>query len=190
MKRLLLASALIVLTALPALATERYFSVSSGVWLPHSTSTIGLSNQSIITSYSPGWSLGAAYGIALDSGLRIENELTYRQAEAKGSNTDQWTLGLLVNFWWEGRNSTPITPYFVGGFGFGRGRIASPGIVDESGHGIAYQAGGGIDYRLYSSLDLDFGYRYFGIKDTSSGNGVGSFNPEGSSWTVGVRKKF
>lgn len=175
------------LTALPSLGADQYFSVSTGAWLPHSTSTPDINLQPITTSYSTGWSLGTTLGVALDNGLRFENELVYRQAEAKRSSEDQWNLGLLVNIWWEGKNATPIAPYFGGGIGFARSHVASPGIIDNTGGGVAYQAGGGFILSR-NDFDLDLGYRYFAIKDTTSN--IGSVDLVGSSWTVGVRKKF
>jgi len=85
-------------------------------------------------------------------------------------------------------NTSPVTPYVIGGFGFGRGRVASPGIIGESGAGIAWQTGCGLDYRLSQSLSLDVGYRYTGISDLSSG--VERFNPAGSVVQSGFRVHF
>jgi len=189
-KRLLQTLSLVVslsLSALPSFAADRYFAVSTGAWLPHQTSTLSTGLQPITTSYSPGWSLGGVLGKSFDNGLRVESELTYRQAEAKHSSEDQKNLSLMVNVWWEGKNSSPIAPYFGGGFGFGRAHVASPGLIDNTGGGIAYQAGGGF-ILSQNAFDLDFGYRYFGIKDTTSN--IGSVDLEGSSWIIGVRKKF
>lgn len=189
-KRLFQTLSLVVslsLAALPSFGADQYFAVNAGAWLPHSTSTPDINLQPITTLYSPGWSLGTTLGVALDNGLRIENELIYRQAEARSSDQDQWNLGILVNVWWDGRNSTPITPYFGGGFGFARSHVASPGIIANTGGGIAYQAGGGIIFSQ-NVFDLDFGFRYFGVKDTTSN--IGNVDVEGSSWTIGVRKKF
>jgi len=198
MKRLFRKASLIVLvgtlgcTALPVspFAAERYFAVTPGVWLPGKT--IGA------VKYDAGWSLGGAAGVSFENGLRLENELVYRQAEAKGVKDDQWVLGWLVNLWWDGKNSSSVTPYFGGGFGYGRGKVAmgevaTAGVVvpvDRVGTGVAYQAGGGFDIRLDRGLSLDLGYRYFGISDGSRGDGVGGFDLAGSSVTAGLHAKF
>jgi opacity protein-like surface antigen len=189
-KRLIQSAFLVVsltLAALPSFAADQYFAVSTGAWLPHPTSTLSTSLQPISTSYSPGWSLGGVLGRSFDNGLRVESELVYRQAEAKSSSEDQKSLSLLVNIWWEAKNATPVAPYFGGGFGFARAHVASPGLTDNTGGGIAYQAGGGIIFSQ-NAFDVDLGYRYFGIKDTTST--IGSVDLEGSLWIVGVRKKF
>lgn len=185
MKHTFLYIALVVLshfTALPALAADKYISLVAGTWLPRQTASD--------VSYNPGWSTSGTIGISLGNGLRLENELIYRQAEARRINEDQWCLGWLVNIWWEGKNSSPITPYFGGGIGLGRGHLASPGLVDNSGSGIAYQAGGGLDFRIDQKLSLDLGYRFFGITDSSKSSSMGGFNLDGSSLSTGLRMRF
>lgn len=188
MKRLFLIATLVVLTTTQAFAAERYFSLATGAWFPGHTNTVNNSLQPFNISYNTGWSIGGAVGVAMDNGLRLENELVYRQASARGTGDDQWALGWMVNAWWDARNSTKITPYFGGGFGFGRGHASSPGPVDNDITGVAYQAGGGVDIRLDRSLSVDLGYRYFGISDMGN-HGSGS-DLSGSSVMAGMRLKF
>jgi opacity protein-like surface antigen len=147
-------------------------------------------NQQILIEYNTGWALGGAFGASLDSGLRLENELIYRQASPRTAGGDLWTLAWMINVWWDARNSSPFTPYFGGGFGLGRGHVASPGPIDNSGSGAVYQVGGGLDYKFDRHLSLDVGYRYFGIADTSSSGGVGSVDLAGSSVLAGLRWRF
>lgn len=179
---------LVALTAVPTFAAERYFLLATGVWFPHKSNTVNNSFQPVNVSYNTGWGIGGAVGIALDNGLHLENELVYRQASARGTSDDQWALGWLVNAWWHARNSTRITPYFGGGFGFGRGHASSPGPMDNNITGVAYQAGGGVDIRLDRRLSLDLGYRYFGITDT--GSHESGFDLAGSSVMAGFRLLF
>jgi len=192
LKRLFQTLSLVVLLSLPALpcsAADTYFGVNAGAWTPHDTSTIDSNLKPITSEYSTGWSLGGTYGTSFANGFRVENELVYRQAEAKRCSSDAWNLAFLFNAWWDGRNSTPVAPYFGGGFGFASGRNASPGIVDNRGSGIAYQAGGGFILSPRSSgYDIDLGYRYFGINDTS--NRTGAMDVTGSSWLLGIKKIF
>lgn len=190
MKRLVLSLLLIVLSDLPASAGDRYFSLEAGTWAPHRTSTVDSSFHPIEVDYSTGWGLGSTLGASLDNGLRLEWELIYHQADAKRNNGNMWNIASLMNFWWDGRNSTRFTPYFGGGFGAGHARIASPGPIDESGYGIAYQAGGGLEVRIDKTLSADLGYRYFGIADTSNSKGIGSISHEGAVFQTGLRVKF
>lgn len=190
MKLKFVLAACVTLFTTPVFAAERYFSLAAGSWLPGHTSTVDYNFRPVDVSYDAGWSIDSTIGIALDNGLRLENELVYRQAAPKTSADDMWALGWLVNIWWDGRNSSPFTPYLGGGFGFGRGHVSSPGPVINSGSGIAYQAGGGMDYKIDHRLSLDVGYRYFGISDTSSNGGIVTVDLEGSSFLAGIRYKY
>ena len=149
--------------------------------MPGKTSTLDINLRAIDTSYSTGYGIAGAYGVALDNGFRLENELAYRQASGKQSAGDMWQLSWLLNIWYDIKNSTPATPYLGGGFGYGRGRLASPGIIDESGSGLAWQVGGGVNYRISQQLSLGLGFRYVGISDLF---------PAGSAVVAGVKVKF
>jgi len=170
--------------AVNVLAAERYFSASTGIFSPGSTRTFDANSQPLTTNYSTGWAVNGAIGVGLDNGLRLENELAYKTA-----SSDAWALGWLINIWWDAKNSTPFTPYIGGGFGFGRGHAASPGIVDNDITGFAYQAGGGVAWKLQPQLSLDLGYRYFGIADASSSS-IGVKDLAGSSLMISVRVGF
>lgn len=106
-----------------------------------------------------GWGVAGTIGMALDNGFRLENELVYRTAAARGSAESLWALGWLVNIWYDIRNKSSITPYLGGGFGIGLGCVALPGPVDNYGQGVAYQAGGGLDFRIDHKMSFDVGFR-------------------------------
>ena len=171
-------------------AAERYLSLTAGTFSPGNTASLDNNFKSTNIEYNTGWALGGAFGAGFDSGLRLENELIYRQASPRTAGGDLWALAWMINVWWDARNSSPFTPYFGGGFGLGRGHVASPGPIDNSGSGAAYQVGGGLDYKFDRHLSLDVGYRYFGIADTSSSGGVGSVDLAGSSVLAGLRWRF
>jgi opacity protein-like surface antigen len=190
-KNILAITALITLFSLPSFAAERsaYFSISGGVWLPAKTATLDNNFLPVDISYHNGWSVSGAVGLASDKGLRLENEIVYRHAPGKGTTDSQCSLGWLINIWYDMHNSTPITPYLGGGFGYGRGHQADLGVIDGDGNGVAYQAGGGVDVRLSQGLSLDLGYRYFGIADIYN-KSAGGFDLSGSSVVAGLRKTF
>ena len=181
---------LMLLISSSALAAVPYYSLSAGAFFPGKTSTVDNSLRPVSVSYDAGWGVVGTIGAALDSGLRVENEVSYRQALAKGSSEDMFVLLWTVNIWYDFFRQSAVSPYAGGGFGYGRGSVASPGLVDNSGSGVAWQAGGGISWRIDPKLLVDVGYRYFGIEDTSSGSGVGAFNPTGSSVMAGLRVGF
>lgn len=181
-------AAVLLMTA-PALAAERYFSLFGGVYAPAGTAATDKTFKAVDVDYNAGWGVGATVGAAWDNGLRLENELSYKQADSRNASDQAWALGWLLNGWFDLRNSSPWTPYLGGGLGLGRGHAASPGYVDHTSTGLAYQAGCGVALKLARGLDLDLGYRYFGISDTSD-EGIGSGDLSGSSFQAGVRLKF
>jgi len=183
--------AFLVLSSLPAYAADSstYCSISGGVWLPGKSTTLDSNFLPVDITYQNGWSVGGAIGVASDKGLRLETELVYRKAQSMETSDNQWSLGWLINIWYDMRNSSPITPYLGGGFGYGRGHQADLSVIDGSGNGIAYQAGGGVDIRFTKGLSLDLGYRYFGVTDIYN-KGAGGFDISGSSITAGLRKTF
>ena len=207
MKQLFFTATLIALTfiavgfpARPASAFQRpyyyepshnfspYFTISGGAWLPAHTSALDTSLTTTEKRYDGGVGVGAAIGMEIGQILRLENELSYRYASGRGGG-DTWALGWMVNAWLQARNQTPVTPYFGGGFGLGRGHVASAGLGDGDVTGVAFQAGAGLDILLDRRTSLDLGYRYFGISDT--GNHIGSANDlAGSSFMAGVRFRF
>jgi len=190
--RLILVLALgLLLAARPACA-GKYLSLAAGGWLPERTSGLNFGQGRTDVSYDTGWGVSGAFGGAFDSGLRLETELDYRQADARGASDNSWAAAWLLNLWWGMRNDSPLTPYLGGGAGLGRGHQASPGTVYFLGTGVAYQAGGGVDVRLNEALSLDVGYRYFGVIGIGdlSNYSLGTFDLSGSSVMAGVRFHF
>jgi opacity protein-like surface antigen len=169
-------------TTSPALAAREYVSLSFGGFAMDYTNTIDRSGKAIRTNYSPGVAVSATYGFKLEKNFRLESEIAYRSV-----SRDAWTFGWMINGWYDFANNSRYTPYLGGGAGFGRGHADSPGMVDNSLTGIAYQGGAGVVIGLRPNLDLDLGYRYFGITAGSS-NGVDSI--AGSTVQAGVRLSF
>lgn len=201
MNRILALAALVVFTALPAHAYRGYpeyrqatgfspyFTVSGGVWLPAHTTSLDTSLNPTESRYDGGAGFSGAVGMDIGRILRLENELSYRYASARNSGGDTWALGWLFNAWIQARNQTPVTPYFGGGFGLGRGHIATVGLTDGDITGVAYQVGGGLDIQLDRRTSLDLGYRYFGISDTGN-HGANGNDLAGSTIMAGVRLRF
>ncbi len=190
MKKLLITAAIIAFSTLPASAAEPYFSLGAGAWLPHSTSGVDYGRQLVATSYSPGFGLSGAAGIGFRTGTRLECELSYKQASAKGTNNDTWLMSYMINLWQSmPGDNYPISPYFGGGIGVARGHVASPGFVDASGNGVAYQVGGGLDIKLSQKMTADIGYRYAGMTD-SSNNSINKASADGSYLQAALRMNF
>jgi len=185
-KRLLLIAAIVVLTALPAAAAGPYFSLSPNVWLPHRTFSSDYSLHPASTDYSPGVGIAGAFGVMTARGLRIEYEISYREAQAKHGVEDTWAAASMMNMWQHLPISNSLSAYAGGGIGFARSHVASSGFVDQTGPGFGYQAGFGVDFRLSRRMSMDIGYRYFGVADTAA-HSIGPVDQTGSSVLAGLR---
>lgn len=189
MKRVLSVAIGLILYTVPANSSENYIALSGGMWSPTSSSTIDFNAQPLDISYGTGWQLGAAIGVGTENGIRLENELTYRQAPAKSSSEDMHALAWMLNAWWDIRNGSRFTPYLGGGIGVARGSMASPGPVNNTGSCVAYQLGGGVDFQLSKGWSLDLGYRHIGtVGSTGYRNEV--FKLVGTSIASGLRVCF
>ena len=178
-----------VLTALPCRAAESYFSLFTGSWSPNQTSTVNIKSQPVTESYSVGRSFGGAIGLSYNNGIRLENEVTYRKTSATDVKDDMQIMADMVNFWFGGFGGQRISPYLGGGLGIARVHVSSPGPVNNTGFGVAYQAGGGFEFLLPDDLSLDLCYRYVGVSDPSK-HYLSGINVNGSSLTAGWRLKF
>lgn len=165
-----------------AFAGENYAAIAAGIFAPGSTTTTLTDGSTATEEYEHGFAISGAVGTRFDF-LRVENELAYRKA-----TPDAWAFGWLINFWIDGRNSTPVTPYFGGGLGFGTGHAASPGMVENDISGLAYQAGAGIAYGFNRKTALDVGYRFFGLRN--AGESIGANTLSGSTYLVAGRFSF
>lgn len=166
-----------------------YFSLSGGAWVPSNTTSNDASLTPTEAHYDTGAAVSGAVGAELGPYFRLENELSYRYASGRDDVGDTWAFAWMLNAWLQARNQTPVTPYFGGGFGLGRGHVISAGPWDGNMTGVAYQVGCGLDIRLDRRTSLDVGYRYFGISDTSNGN-PGNDGLAGSTISAGVRIHF
>lgn len=173
----------------PGIESRLYYSLSAGSWMPTHITSVDASLIPTDTHYDNGIGFGGAIGIDLGSIFRIENELSYKYASGRnGGNLN--ALAWMLNAWIQPRNDAPVTPYFGGGFGLGRGHVSTIGPSDGVITGIAYQVGGGLDIRLDRRLSLDIGYRYFGISDASNNNAAANNELAGSSVMGGLRVRF
>jgi len=166
-----------------------YFSISGGPWFPTHTTSNDATFTPVETRYDGGIGVSGAFGAELGTFFRLENELSYRYAPGRNDIGDTWAFAWMLNAWLQARNQTPVTPYFGGGFGLGRGHVVSAGPWDGDMTGVAYQAGCGLDIRLDRRTSLDIGYRYFGISDTGNDNTHGD-GLAGSTIAAGVRVRF
>lgn len=112
-----------------------------------------------------------ALGFGLANGFRFELELTYRENDidnvsgTTGGSDDVSARALMGNVFYDFHNSSPVTPYLGGGFGYSQISVnraqGAAFLLDDDDDVFAYQGIAGLSYDLRDSLQLFADYRYF-----------------------------
>jgi OmpA-OmpF porin, OOP family len=189
-KASIVAVCLLMLCAVPALAqTSRlYFAGALGLNILHDRNfSESTSGQSGGIGFNNGPSFSGALGLRVTENIRIEGELSYRNAGiahvnfANGnsvrSGSDIKTWLLMLNAYYDfSFNWHNISPYLTAGIGVARHNVAidpvtglTPG-ASGSDTAFAYQAGTGLKYRVNPDMALTGGYRYLGTSDINAGS--------------------
>jgi len=156
--------------------TGPYVSGSLGLSQPSDTDITGTGiNTSLDSDLGYGYAL--ALGNAFGNGVRAEVEVNYRDSSvdsigsASGAG-DISGLGVMFNGYYDFNMDSAWTPYV--GAGVGRARISYDGVSPVGGSRIndgdsvfAYQAIGGVSYKLNDQANMFSEYRYFGTEDPS-----------------------
>jgi len=229
MKNRILAIATLAVLTIPAVCTAiparpgPYVSGFLGLSILNDTTVTTsnlLNNTSPFTDqveFDPGLSIGGTGGY--DFGfLRLEGELSYKQAEISAITDDtgfrfhnvDGNLGALAwmfNAFYDMHNDSPITPYFGGGIGFAtlflsntfgtdinNGVASRPLLYPKDDTTVfAYQAGAGMEIAIQRKLSLDLGYRYFGTSKGTFDKDITrnvDLKFESHNVNLGVRVKF
>ena len=140
-------------------------------------------------SCSEGYVLSGVYGAVFNTiPLRAEFELLFQHNEISSITSDSpllplgesasiALLGGMANAYLDLRNKTPVTPYIMGGLGYGFYTIE----LDDDNVGdtsvFIYQAGAGIQYELRTRNNfhytLDAGYRFVASSDPEIDEALG-----------------
>lgn len=129
--------------------------------------------------FDNGWTASVAGGRAFASGLRIEGELAYRDAEIERSvgvapGAEANAISLLANAYYDFNRAGQFQPYVGAGVGvaqidgrtFNNATLAANLVgFDSTDTNIAYQVLAGVGVGLSERVTLDVGYRYFAAPD-------------------------
>jgi len=159
-----------------------YASASAGLALmENSSNRSGLSHFDTSPD-NPGFAVTGALGRELGNGFRAEGEIGYRQIGIdhvttygegfpSGSATgDSSALSLMANGYYDFSTGGPFTPFVGAGLGVARVgltdlSIGARPLVDDHDTDFAYQAMGGVSYRLTANGAIFTEYRYFAVND-------------------------
>ena len=157
-----------------------YVGFSAGAAIMDDSTLTDTFGDSAEASYSTGLSLSGVVGYAFTSGLRLEGEVNYRQADmdklsAGGASADiscdVSSVAVMANAYYDFRNSSSFTPYLGFGVGFANidaGKGTGGGFLlweSDDDTVFAYQLAVGAGIDLSRQLTLDLGYRYFTTQD-------------------------
>ncbi|RII27729.1 MAG: porin family protein [Geobacter sp.] len=186
-----------------------YVGGAAGVFLPQDSNVTYFDGSTGNQSYDTGYVLTAFGGYEFESGLRLEGEFAFREAELNrvagnygyyGYNDTLWAFSGMANLFYDIRTNTNVTPYLGGGIGFAtvsldRGYDYYSGYYNNNYYDssdyetvFAYQVGGGVCIDLNRNMALDVGYRYFGTDDIQFFDR--KIDLESHNVTVGVKFKF
>lgn len=125
--------------------------------------------------FDPGIYIGGTGGY--DFGIvRLEGELSYRNAEINQVNADRGIdsnlgiVAMMFNTFVDLENDTPVTPYLGAGVGFASlsfdddhydRSTGDPVFYEDDASTYAYQLGAGLEFSITRRFSLDLGYRFF-----------------------------
>lgn len=211
MKKLLFVAAASVaaLSAMPAAAQDWYAQLNAGYSIAGEadvdlTASDGVTSGSVSESVDldGGLVLGAAAGVALGNGLRVEGEAFFANNEADAEfdaidlgSVDTRHNGVYLNVLYDIPMEGSFRPYVGAGIGYGRTSLE---FQDEEAHdeGTSWQLKAGVSVPVNETLTVDAGYRYIRAADFSwSGSSEGltasiDAEPTIHALTVGARLRF
>lgn len=183
----------------------RYATLSLGGFMPDRIGTAEV-------KYDNGPVGSAALGYAFANRVRLEGELSYREADMYWLDTGffQYNMdssisatSLMTNVYYDINTQSLLTPYLGAGVGASRvnlekGNFVSPNIV-RGGPGsfgwnedhdivLAYQLAAGVGLDVSKTITIDLGYRYFGTTDAKMNFAEVEFSSHNAM--VGVKLKY
>lgn len=196
---------MLALTASAASAADGrpYVGLNAGAFMP-TDSTVSDFSGSGDVEYDTGFTVSGTGGFQFNNGLRLEGELTYKQADtdkltvfgfSSPVHSDISALGFMANIYYDFKNTSPFTPYIGGGMGFatlylsdGTSNMGDWFWLEDDDTVFAYQLAAGVGFDVNKNVTIDLGYRYFGTSDPKFGQLDAEFGSH--NVTVGARYRF
>lgn len=161
--------------------------------------------STVNSSYKTGFSLVGAGGYDFGS-FRVEGELGYRQNDldravgitSNSGSGDVSVVSVMLNAYYDFRNSSQFTPYLGGGLGTAHvsfNDVNAPGVLRVDGDDIcvAFQIGAGVEYKLSRQFSVDLAYRLFVTSDIEFTNQSGTVSEDNylaNTVMAGIRYNF
>jgi opacity protein-like surface antigen len=165
-----------------AMAGNFYLNGNAGlVWLQDTDLTESSVSREV--TFDSGFGLGGGGGYDFDF-MRVEAEIVYRRNDVNKVSTaeygnvdgsgDMSSFSLMVNGFYDFKNTTFLTPYIGAGVGVAYVDLSSVSaetirISGGDSTVFAYQAEIGFSSEINETMSVDLGYRYFATTDPSLG---------------------
>jgi opacity protein-like surface antigen len=196
------AASALAFAAMPAAAADWYAQVNAGYsvssqadaslsFVPDDDEEEGMSASGEL-DLDNGFVVGAAAGVSVGNGLRVEGEAILTNNDMDGieelgvESIDASSAAAFVNVLYD-FNMGAVTPYVGAGVGFGSTSLEVDGdsVHDE---GMAWQVKAGVSYPVNDTLTLDVGYRYMNMAswEQSIGDADIDDDPDAGPGTIGV----
>ena len=98
------------------------------------------------------------------------------------------TMAVFANLFYDFRNSTPVTPYIMGGVGYANNKAHVGELKFKKKNGFAYQLGLGASYQVARNFDFDIGYRL--MQKDSKRHSVTTTDSAGNTHSATMKKSF
>ncbi|MEM8686571.1 MAG: outer membrane beta-barrel protein [Pseudomonadota bacterium] len=176
----------------PGEGCQWYVSMFGGLSVPEKAksrfvyTTAGATPYTSTKKHKDGFIVGLAAGTCVfTDSVRGELEFAFNNLPGRSINNTNPVFGafggglngsfdsytILGNLWYDFYTNTDFTPFIGGGVGVGvvdsslRVTGGIPGVFDDAGVGLAFQAGAGFKYDVAANIDLELSYRFRGIVD-------------------------
>jgi opacity protein-like surface antigen len=190
------AASAMALVAMPAAAQDWYAQVNTGVSIGKADVNAALNNEagSGNIDLKPGFLVGAAGGVAVGNGLRLELEGVFDQNKLKDVPVKNMNAAAFANVLYD-FNMGNMSPYIGAGVGYSSTTLK---VDSEEAHdqGVAWQVRAGVTIPVNKAFSVDVGYRYMDLAkfsaDVTDGSDTASvkFDPKVHALTVGARFKL
>ena len=160
----------------------------------------------VSASTDTGFTLNGAFGRYIDEirVIRLEGQVLYNRASISSLSGTKATgtlsnTGLMVNAYYDFRNSSNWTPYMGGGIGYSRvdfDKLASAGmpLINDHDDAFSYQLMLGVAYEFSPAWAINVGYRFYATDNlgftSSTGAPVSSGGTKVHNADIGVRFNF
>lgn len=199
MKKVILAAtaaSAMALAAMPAAAQDWYAQVNTGVSVGKADANAAINDVggSGKIDLKPGFLVGAAGGVALGNGLRLELEGLFDQNRVKDAHVKDMNAAAFANVLYD-FNVGGMKPYVGAGIGYGSTSLKRGGN-SVSDQGTAWQVRAGVTVPVNDVLSLDIGYRYMDLgkfnATVTDGTDTANlkFDPKVHALTVGAHFKL